>query len=41
VGVVAAAIFAVWASGRIFRVGILLQGKAPKFTELLRWVVKG
>jgi len=40
-GAVAAAIFVVWAGGRIFRVGILLHGKAPKFTGLLRLVVKG
>jgi ABC-2 type transport system permease protein len=31
----------VWAAGRIFRVGILMQGQGAKLGEILRWVVRG
>lgn len=31
----------VWAAGRIFRVGILMQGQGAKMGEMLKWVVRG
>jgi ABC-2 type transport system permease protein len=31
----------VWSAGRIFRVGILMQGQGAKVGEMLRWVVRG
>jgi ABC-2 type transport system permease protein len=40
-GVLVVSLLTVWAGGRIFRVGILMQGKTPKLPELLRWVVRG
>lgn len=40
-GVVGFAIFCVWAAGRIFRVGLLMQGKPPKLGDLVRWAVRG
>lgn len=34
-----AALACVWAAAKIFRTGLLMQGKPPSFAELARWVV--
>lgn len=36
---IATTLFLVWASGKIFRVGVLAQGQAPSFRKLLTWIV--
>ncbi len=41
IGVIIFAIFTVWAGGRIFRVGILLQGTPPKLGNIIRWIARG
>jgi len=39
--VIAFTVLCVWAAGRIFRVGILMQGKPPRLGEILKWAVRG
>ncbi len=41
VGVLATALTCVWAAGRVFRVGLLMQGKGVKLSDLARWIVRG
>jgi len=44
VGLIGVMIFTgiiVWVGGRIFRVGILMQGGPPKFSNLFRWAIRG
>jgi ABC-2 type transport system permease protein len=40
-GVVLFAAFSVWLGGRIFRVGILMQGGPPKIGKIIRWAFRG
>jgi ABC-2 type transport system permease protein len=41
VGVIAWTWFTTWAAARMFRVGILVQGKTAKISEMARWAIKG
>ncbi|MDP8229095.1 MAG: ABC transporter permease [Candidatus Electryoneaceae bacterium] len=40
-GVISFALFFIWVGSRIFRVAILMQGQPPKFSNLIRWAIKG
>ena len=39
--VLATSVACVWAAGRVFRVGLLLQGKGVQLSDLVRWVLRG
>lgn len=41
VGTLLMTILCVWAGGRIFRVGLLMQGKPPKLIDLVRYAIRG
>jgi len=34
-------VFIVWVGGRVFRVGILMQGGAPKLSNMIKWAFRG
>ena len=40
-GVLLFTVLSIWAGGRIFRIGILMQGTPPKLTRILRWAIRG
>jgi ABC-2 type transport system permease protein len=35
------ALFLTWGAARVFRVGLLMQGKQPKLSEIVRWAWRG
>ncbi|MFH1221106.1 MAG: ABC transporter permease [Candidatus Eisenbacteria bacterium] len=41
VGVLAFAVLSVWAGSRIFRVGILMQGKSANLGNIVKWAIRG
>ncbi len=40
-GILLFTVAAVWGGGRVFRVGILMQGVPPKLSSVLRWALRG
>lgn len=40
-GMALTTVLAVWVGGRIFRIGILMQGQAPRLGTLARWALRG
>jgi len=41
VGIAVCTLAIIWGGSRIFRIGILMQGKPPHMAEILRWALKG
>jgi ABC-2 type transport system permease protein len=41
VGMLAMTTVCVYAAGRIFRVGLLMQGKGANFVQMAKWVIRG
>ena len=41
IGTFLATLFCVWIAGRVFRVGLLLQGKAPRMGDLVKYAFRG
>jgi ABC-2 type transport system permease protein len=40
-GVLATTVVCVYVAGRIFRVGLLMQGKGARLGEMIKWVFRG
>ena len=40
-GVLVMSLFSIWLGGRIFRIGIMVQGQPPKLSLMLRWALRG